>query len=546
MGTRVIFITGGVVSSLGKGIAASCIGALLSSHGYNVINIKIDPYLNCNPGRMNPLEHGEVYVTEDGAETDLDLGHYERFTNVDTSRRCSFSSGQVYRSVLEKENRGEYLGKTIQVVPHITDEIKLKIRSAFQSDTDFAIVEVGGTVGDMEAMPFLESIRQMSYDLGEKNTLYIHMALAPYLRSSGEVKTKPVQQSVKEIGNVGIKPDIILCRAEKNLDDSSLGKIALFCNVDKRYVFQALDIDNIYKLPLEFQRQSLDIAILNKFGMAPLRDSGEVVKEWKALEEMISYSESGAADRKARVLVVGKYTELTDAYKSVYESLKHAAYSLGVELSIFPYDAEELDALSEPQLRNLIQGQIDGILIPGGFGSRGTEGKIKAAKYARENNIPYFGICLGMQVAVIEFLRNVAGITDATSEEFDEDARGAAISLMESHKSTIDLMRGMRIGSYALDIKEDTIASRVYGSSEVSERHRNRYEINDAYIHYLEDHGMVVSAVNPETSFAEIVEVKNHPWYVGCQFHPQFKSRPLQPHPLFLGFIQAIKEMGGQ
>jgi len=540
---RFIFITGGVVSSLGKGIASACVGTLLNAHGYNVVNIKIDPYLNCDPGTMNPLEHGEVFVTEDGAETDLDLGHYERFTNVNANKNCSFSSGQIYRSVIDKERNGVYLGKTIQVVPHITNEIKEKIKSAAYPDTDFVIVEVGGTVGDIESMPFLESIRQMAYDVGKDNVLYIHMALAPYLRASGEVKTKPVQQSVKEIGNLGIKPDVILCRAEKALDESALDKIALFCNVDKQCVFQALDVDNIYKLPLFFHQQYLDLAILNKFRMRPNRHHNNLLENWKKLEEKINHSESGKAKEKIRVMVVGKYIGLTDAYKSIYESLKHAAYNGGVELNIYPFDAEVIETFSDVQIDQLMKSRsVDGILVPGGFGSRGIEGKIRAAKYARENNIPYFGICLGMQIAVIEFLRNVAGITDATSEEFDADALNPVIGLMEDQKLKAELGGTMRLGGYLCEIaNKDTNAYSAYKSGFITERHRHRYEFNSKYTEQLENNGMIISGINPEASLVEIVEVKDHPWYVGCQFHPEFKSRPLQPHPLFMSFIQAIE-----
>ncbi|MGI8907650.1 MAG: CTP synthase [Candidatus Sumerlaeaceae bacterium] len=532
--TQFIFVTGGVVSSLGKGVASATIGCLLESHGLKVTNQKFDPYINVDPGTMSPYQHGEVFVTEDGAETDLDLGHYERFLSTDCTRLNNVTTGQIYHSVIEKERRGEYLGKTVQVVPHITDEIKGRIyKLAAQGNYDVVITEIGGTVGDIEAMPFLEAIRQVPYDVGRENVVYVHLTLVPFIRAAGEIKTKPTQHSVKEMRQIGIQPDILICRTERAFDDEIVRKIAMFCNVDQDSVFQAYDVDEIYKMPLVYSEQGMDTVLLNKLGLEEQTDD-QRLEGWRQLSSRVDASRSAHVD----IGFVGKYVNLQDAYKSVYEALRHAGFANGVQVHIHRIEAEDLEesALDEEL------SAMDGILIPGGFGSRGIEGKILAAGIARRSGIPYFGICLGMQVAVIEFSRNVCGMADAHSTEMVPETPNPVIDLMIEQKSIQSMGGTMRLGAYDCTLKPGTIAASAYGQPIVKERHRHRYEVNNRYLSSLTEHGMVVSGVNDETGLVEVIELREHPWFLGCQSHPEFKSKPLAPHPLFASFIAASKQ----
>jgi CTP synthase len=526
--TKFIFITGGVVSSLGKGIASATIGCLLESHGLTVSNQKFDPYINVDPGTMSPFQHGEVFVTDDGAETDLDLGHYERFTTASACRLNNVTTGQIYFDVIEKERRGEYLGKTVQVVPHITDEIKGRIYKLAAKGYDVVITEIGGTVGDIESQPFLEAIRQVPYDVGRENVLYIHLTLVPFIRAAGEIKTKPTQHSVKEMRAIGIQPDILLCRTERTFDDEIAKKIALFCNVEQGAVFPAVDVDEIYRIPLVFHEQGLDRVLLKRLGIKPVREAD--LGGWKALIEGIE-GISGSVD----VGFVGKYLNLQDAYKSVYEALRHAGFANGVRVNVHKIDAEDVpDEELESALCNM-----DGVLIPGGFGSRGIEGKVSAAGVARRRRIPYFGICLGMQVAVVEFARNVCGLTGAHSTEIDPDTQHPVIDIMAEQKSIQAMGGTMRLGAYDCALKPGTFAMAAYDAPRISERHRHRYEVNNRYLNQMIEHGLAVSGVNEQTKLVEMVELPDHPWFVGCQFHPEFKSKPLVPHPLFVRFIEA-------
>lgn len=532
--TKYIFVTGGVVSSLGKGVASATIGCLLESHGLKVTIQKFDPYINVDPGTMSPYQHGEVFVTEDGAETDLDLGHYERFLNSSVTRLNNITTGQIYFSVIEKERRGEYLGKTVQVVPHITDEIKSRIyKLAGQGSYDVVITEIGGTVGDIEAMPFLEAIRQVPYDVGRENVLYAHLTLVPFIRAAGEIKTKPTQHSVKEMREIGIQPDILICRTEEAFDDDIRRKIAMFCNVEPDSVFQAYDVDEIYRMPLVYHEQNLDGVLLRKLD---LQNAPEAQLDgWRELSARVDASRSHQVD----IAFVGKYINLQDAYKSVYEALRHAGFANEVRVRIHRIEAEDVEesALGE-QLR-----QMDGVLIPGGFGSRGIEGKIQAAGIARRLGIPYFGICLGMQVAVIEFARNACGMTGAHSTEMEPETPYPVIDLMTEQKSIQSMGGTMRLGAYDCTLKPDTLASEAYGDAKlISERHRHRYEVNNRYLSSLTEHGLVISGVNDETGLVEIIELRDHPWFLGCQSHPEFKSKPLAPHPLFRRFIAAAKQ----
>jgi CTP synthase len=532
--TQFIFVTGGVVSSLGKGVASATIGCLLESHGLKVTNQKFDPYINVDPGTMSPYQHGEVFVTEDGAETDLDLGHYERFLSTDCTRLNNVTTGQIYHSVIEKERRGEYLGKTVQVVPHITDEIKGRIyKLAAQGNYDVVITEIGGTVGDIEAMPFLEALRQVPYDVGRENVIYVHLTLVPFIRAAGEIKTKPTQHSVKEMREIGIQPDILICRTEQPFDDEISRKIARFCNVDPDSVFQAYDVDEIYKMPLVYSEQGLDSVLVRKLGVEEQTDDLRL-EGWRQLSDRVDASRSAHVD----IGFVGKYVNLQDAYKSVYEALRHAGFANGVQVKIHRIEAEDLEesALDE-KLR-----AMDGILIPGGFGSRGIEGKILAAGIARRSKIPYFGICLGMQVAVIEFARNVCGLAEAHSTEMVPETPNPVIDLMLEQKSIKEMGGTMRLGAYNCTLRQNTVAARAYEKSVVSERHRHRYEVNNRYLNALTEHGLVISGVNDETGLVEVVELADHPWYLGCQSHPEFKSKPLSPHPLFASFIAAAKK----
>ncbi len=535
--TKYIFVTGGVLSSLGKGLASAAIGALLESRGLTVTLQKLDPYINVDPGTMNPFQHGEVYVTDDGAETDLDLGHYERFTHARLSRDNNFTTGKIYDSVITKERRGDYLGGTVQVIPHITDEIKRSIKLVAGS-VDIVIVEIGGTVGDIESLPFLEAIRQFRTDVGKENALYIHLTLVPYIDTAGEVKTKPTQHSVKELRSIGIQPDILLCRTKKYLPKEIKAKIALFCNVTVDEVITAKDVECIYEVPLVFRKERLDEKIVEKLNIwtrAPLLD------DWEEIVRRLKEPKSSVT-----IAIVGKYVDLTESYKSLNEALRHGGIPNDCRVNLKFVDSEKIE---ENNCGQMI-GDVDGILVPGGFGSRGTEGKICAVKYARQEKIPYFGICLGMQIAVIEFARNVAGMNDAHSQEFDKNTPYPVIYLMtewyddktgtvQRRDITSDKGGTMRLGAYPCIIKNDTVAYTAYGVSNISERHRHRYEFNNGYMDRLETSGLVVSGTSPDGELVEMVELKDHPWFLGCQFHPEFKSRPMDPHPLFKAFIRA-------
>ncbi len=529
---KFIFVTGGVVSSLGKGIASATIGCLLESHGYKVANQKFDPYLNVDPGTMSPFQHGEVFVTDDGAETDLDLGHYERFTGTTMTRLNNVTTGQIYADVIAKERRGEYLGKTVQVVPHITDEIKGRVyKLASAGAYDIVITEIGGTVGDIESLPFLEAIRQVPYDVGRENVLYIHLTLVPYIRAAGEIKTKPTQHSVKEMREIGIQPDVLLCRTEHHFDDEIKKKIALFCNVEVGSVFQAEDVDDVYKIPLAYHQQGLDSLLVKRLGLAEA--AAPDLAAWHELGAKIDALNGGQVD----IGFVGKYINLQDAYKSVYEALRHAGYLHGVRVNIVKIEAEDVENASlESQLR-----AMHGILIPGGFGSRGIEGKIAAAGFARREQVPYFGICLGMQVAVIEFARNVCGMAGAHSSEMNPETDDPVIDIMAEQKSIQTMGGTMRLGAYDCTLRPGTRAEAAYGTAAISERHRHRYEVNNRYVDAMRQAGLVVSGVNDQTRLVEMVELPDHPWFVGCQFHPEFKSKAVSAHPLFRDFIGAAK-----
>ncbi len=530
--TRYIFVTGGVVSSLGKGVASATIGCLLECHGLKVTIQKFDPYINVDPGTMSPYQHGEVYVTDDGAETDLDLGHYERYLNSTLSRLNNVTTGQVYYNVIEKERRGEYLGKTVQVVPHITDEIKNRIYKLGSLGYDVVITEIGGTVGDIEAMPFLEAIRQVPYDVGRENVLYVHLTLVPYIKAAGEIKTKPTQHSVKEMREIGIQPDILICRTEQPFDEEIAEKIAMFCNVEPESVIQAYDVDEIYKMPLVYHKQNLDQVLLKKLGITPPLETADL-SGWQQLSDKVDASRADHVD----IAFVGKYINLQDAYKSVYEALRHSGYANNVQVKVHRIEAEDLETSAlDMELQNM-----DGILIPGGFGARGIEGKIEAAGIARRNRIPYFGICLGMQVAVIEFARHECGLHNAHSTEMEQDTAYPVIDLMAEQKSIQAMGGTMRLGAYECTIKPGTLGHRAYGTEKVTERHRHRYEVNNRFVDKLTEHGMIISGMNDATNLVEMIELRDHPWFIGVQSHPEFKSKPLIPHPLFRDFIAAAK-----
>ncbi|MBI1291633.1 CTP synthase [bacterium] len=530
--TKFIFVTGGVASSLGKGIVASGLGTLLVHRGINAEIMKLDPYLNIDPGTMSPFQHGEVFVTDDGAETDLDLGHYERFLHKPTSKAHNLTAGQVYENVIRKERRGDYLGATVQVIPHITDEVKRRIMTlARDKKAEVLIIEIGGTVGDIESLPFLEAIRQIPYDVGKANCIFLHVTLLPYLTGAGELKTKPTQHSVKALREIGIQPDALVCRTEVEMDPSLRRKIGMFCNVEERAVFESVNVQYIYEVPLMLHRQGLDDWTVKQLGMeAPEPD----ISDW---ENLISGIRS--AKETVRIGVAGKYIDLQDAYISIYEALKAAAWQAGVKLDVCRIDSETEKEELAAELES-----CDGILIPGGFGPRGVEGKIFAANLARERKIPFFGICLGMQVALIAFARHVCGMEDANSSEFKEKCEFPVIDLMLEQKAVLDLGGTMRLGAYPMRIKPGTKAAQWYGTAETSERHRHRFEVNNSYRPRVEEKGLVISGTFEETDLVEMIEIPDHPWYVGCQFHPEFQSRPLAPHPLFRGFIDAaIKGM---
>jgi len=538
--TKFIFITGGVLSSLGKGLASAAIGSLLESRGLTVTIQKLDPYINVDPGTMNPFQHGEVFVTDDGSETDLDLGHYERFTSAKLGQNNNFTTGKIYHSVISKERRGDYLGGTVQVIPHITDEIKSSILLV-ADDVDVVIVEIGGTIGDIESLPFLEAIRQFRTDAGKNNSIFIHLTLVPYINTAGEVKTKPTQHSVKELRSIGIQPDILLCRTDRYLSKDIKAKIALFCNVGVDAVITAKDVDCIYEVPLIFHKEGLDakiIELLNIWTRAPQLDAWEnFVKRYKAPKYEVT------------IAIVGKYVDLTESYKSLNEALYHGGIANNCRVNLTFVDSEQVDASSCSHHLT----QADGILVPGGFGTRGIEGKICAANHARTGNIPYFGICLGMQIAVIEIARNMAGLEKANSSEFNELTPHPVIYLMTEwydektqtiHKRDNHSEKGatMRLGAYPCRLEKDSLAHRAYGRDDISERHRHRYEFNNAYSDRLQEGGLVISGASPDRELVEIVELKDHPWFLGCQFHPEFKSRPMNPHPLFRSFIAAALE----
>ena len=531
--TKYIFITGGVVSSLGKGITSASLALLLKSRGYKVFMQKLDPYLNVDPGTMSPYQHGEVFVTDDGAETDLDLGHYERFIDINLSRHSNVTAGRIYQSVIEKERRGDYLGRTVQVIPHITNEIKERVyRVGREENADFVITEIGGTVGDIESEPFMEAIRQVKKDVGRNDVLYIHVTLVPYISAAGELKTKPTQHSVKQLRSIGITPDILVCRSEREISKEMREKISMFCDVDTDAVFQSITAESIYQVPLLLQAQGMDRVVLRKLDM---EDRPADMEAWKEMVDKILAHH----DKKSKIAIVGKYVELQDAYISIVEALKHASVYNNADVDIEYINASDLEE-PEVNLDAVFEG-VDGILIPGGFGDRGIEGMIRAAQYARENRIPFFGICLGMQCAVIEYARDVCGMKKANSTEFDEDTPYPVIYLMPEQVS-IEIKGGtMRLGKYPCKLKEGTHAIAAYGTDLISERHRHRYEVNNELKEELFSHGLVQAGTLPNGKLTEIVELpeSEHPWFVGVQFHPELKSRPTRPHPLFKAFIAA-------
>ena len=535
--TRFIFVTGGVVSSLGKGIASASLGALLEARGFKVTMIKLDPYINVDPGTMSPFQHGEVFVTEDGTETDLDLGHYERFVRTTMGRNNNFTTGQIYERVIRKERRGEYLGGTVQVIPHVTDEIKRCVRLGAEG-SDVALVEIGGTVGDIESLPFLEAIRQMGVELGHQHALFIHLTLVPYIRVSGEIKTKPTQHSVKELRSIGIQPDILICRSERPLPEGERRKIALFTNVAEEAVIAALDADNIYRIPLMLHAQKLDELVVRQFGMeAPPAD----LSEWRRVVDGLEHPE-----KEVQVAMVGKYVHLTEAYKSLSEALIHAGIHTRTRVKIHYVDSEQIEQDGTGCLENM-----DAILVPGGFGERGVEGKVTAVRFARENSIPYLGICLGMQVAVIEYARHVAGLEGAHSTEFDPHTPYPVIALItewvnedgtvEVRDENVDLGGTMRLGGQSCRLAEGTQVRKLYGKEVIVERHRHRYEFNNRYLDVLQKAGLKIAGRSLDDRLVEIVELPDHPWFVACQFHPEFTSTPRDGHPLFSGFVQAAR-----
>lgn len=531
--TKYIFVTGGVVSSLGKGITAASLGRLLKSRGYRVTIQKFDPYINIDPGTMSPYQHGEVFVTDDGAETDLDLGHYERFIDINLSKNSNTTTGKIYQSVINKERRGDYLGGTVQVIPHITNEIKERVfRVGQQDNADFVITEIGGTVGDIESLPFLEAIRQVKKDVGKNDVLYIHVTLVPYISAAGELKTKPTQHSVKELRSIGISPDIIVCRSEKPISKEMREKMAMFCDVDPDAVIQNLTARSIYEVPMLMEEQGLDTIVLRKLAM---EDKPKDMQGWHDMVDRILKK----YDKKVTIAVVGKYVALQDAYISITESLRHAAVANEAELDIHWVNAEEIEA-DDTDMAKVMAG-VDGILVPGGFGNRGIEGKIKAIQYAREHKIPFFGICLGMQCAVIEFARHVCGMADANSSEFNPNSAHPVIDLMPEQIDVEDLGGTMRLGLYPCKVYPDTLTSKAYNAELIYERHRHRYEFNNAFREKIVGKGLVLGGTLPNGRLVEIVELpqSEHPWFLGAQFHPEFKSRPTNPHPLFRDFVGA-------
>jgi CTP synthase len=528
---KYIFVTGGVVSSLGKGLAAAALGTLLEARGLRIVLQKFDPYLNVDPGTMNPFQHGEVYVLNDGAETDLDLGHYERFTNCLLSRHNNLTSGQVYESVILKERRGDYLGKTVQVIPHVTDVIKDRIwELSDETHYDVVITEIGGTTGDIEGLPFLEAIRQFILEVGAQNVVNMHVTLVPYIKAAAELKTKPTQQSVAKLREIGLQPQVLICRTEKPLDDELRRKLSMFCSVSEKAVIEARDVEHtIYEVPLLLHAEGLDQLVCDLLG---LKTPEPDLTSWKNFVKRVI-----SPKRRVKIAVVGKYIDLQDAYKSIYESLTHAAASEDCGIDLKLVDAESLQENVENELKD-----VAGVLIPGGFGERGVEGKIKAARYAREHKIPYLGLCLGMQVATIEFARDVCGIEGANSTEFDKETREPVISLLEEQREVRNKGASMRLGTWPTKIGKGTLAERIYGQTDVMERHRHRYEFNMKYRDRMVEKGFVISGTSPDGTLAELVELRDHPYFVGCQYHPEFQSKPNKPHPLFKSFIHACIE----
>ncbi|MFK7740550.1 MAG: CTP synthase [Planctomycetota bacterium] len=532
--TKYLFVTGGVVSSLGKGLTSAAIGWILERHGLRVSMQKLDPYINVDPGTMSPFQHGEVYVTDDGTEADLDLGHYERFTEAPVTKDSNYTTGKIYKSVIQKERRGDYLGKTVQVIPHITDEIKMGIRAGAaprdgQKAPDVAITEIGGTVGDIESLPFLEAIRQFSLEVGPNDCMFIHLTLLPYLRASGELKTKPTQQSVGKLREIGIQPHVLVCRTEVAMDEDMPRKISLFCNVRQENVIEEKDVDfSIYEVPLMLIDSGLDRRILDHLQVEPRQAVN--VDDWHELLETVKNPK-----HEVTIAVAGKYIELHDAYKSIYESLSHAGIANSCKVHLKKVSAEQVaDEGADKHLAG-----VDGILVPGGFGERGFEGKIASIRYAREQKIPFFGICYGMQAAVVEYARSELGLADATTTEYESDAAHPVISLMEEQKRTNDKGGTMRLGAFDCSLTPGTKAHAAYGREEISERHRHRFELNNDYRNQLAEKGLVMAGVNPKLDLVEIIEIPDHPWFVGVQYHPEYKTRPLQPHPLFRDFIAA-------
>lgn len=532
MATKYIFVTGGVTSSLGKGIISASLGRLLQAHGYNVTIQKLDPYINVDPGTLNPYEHGECYVTEDGAETDLDLGHYERFTGIHTTQANNVTTGRIYQSVINKERRGDFLGKTVQIIPHITDEIKRRIKLlGSNSKYDVVITEIGGTVGDIESLPFIEAVRQLKWDLGPGNCLVVHLTLVPYLSATGELKTKPTQHSVKALLENGIQPDILVLRTEKNLTTDIRKKVALFCNVEMEAVMQSIDVSTIYEVPLLLQKEKFDLIVLKKLNLPPKENPQ--LKEWKDFVNRIKNPNS-----VVRIGLVGKYVELHDSYKSINEAFVHAGAMNRCKVDLQFIHSEDIE---KGDINELL-GSLNGILVAPGFGDRGIEGKILAAQYARENHIPYFGVCLGMQCAVIEFARNVLGLKEAHSTEIVRNTPYPVIDLMEDQKGITNKGGTMRLGAYPCNIKKGSLAWEAYGKVKVSERHRHRFEFNNQFLKAFEKAGMIATGINPDTNLVEIMEIPSHPWFVGVQFHPEYRSTVKEPHPLFVAFVKAALE----
>ena len=525
--TKYIFVTGGVVSSLGKGIAAASLGRLLVERGLRVTIQKFDPYINVDPGTMSPFQHGEVYVTDDGAETDLDLGHYERFIDRSLSQVNNVTTGRIYQAVITKERRGEYLGSTVQVIPHITDEIKAAIRR-LAPDHDVVITEIGGTVGDIESLPFLEAIRQFRQEVGRDNTLFIHLTLVPYIAATAELKTKPTQHSVRELMQIGIQPDILVCRTERPLSEEIKRKIALFCNVDFGCVAESPDVRSIYEIPLKLHEQGLDKEVCHRLHLETKQPD---LRAWAQMVEKIL-----APPARVRIAVVGKYTELADSYKSIHEALVHGgiAHDCGVQI-----DWIASDRFTDQEAAGELLGSYDGLLVPGGFGVRGVEGMLEAIRWAREHKLPFFGICLGLQAAIIEFARNVARLPNTNSSEFEPECENPVIALLRSQEGIHEMGGTMRLGAYPCKLRPGSRAAQAYGSQEVSERHRHRYEVSNAYRDVLAEYGMRCSGLSPDGSLVEMIELPDHPWFIGCQFHPELKSRPMRPHPLFAGFVGA-------